>query len=273
MRRSVWRDASHREGAHEFPRAAAPVRRIVPGTAVPSRVVPFSERSAGPLEGAKGGMPDATRYIPALRFEALTRFYDPVVALTTREGTFKRRLLAQAALEPKQDVLDLGCGTGTLAIWAARAEPSAGVTALDGDPAVLTRARKKAERANVSIQFDQGLSYELPYSSQRFDRVLSSLFFHHLLPADKERTLAEVLRVLRAGGELHIADWGRPTTRLMRVLFFSVQLLDGFPNTRQHVAGELPLLLQSSGFEQVAVRAELATLYGTLALYSARKPA
>ncbi len=218
-------------------------------------------------------MANATRYVPALRFEALTRFYDPVVALTTRERSFKRRLLAQAALEPKHGVLDLGCGTGTLAIWAAQAEPSARVTALDGDPTVLARARRKAERANVSIQFDQGLSYDLPYSSQSFDRVLSSLFFHHLLPTDKERTLAEVIRVLRAGGELHIADWGRPTSWLMRWLFFSVQLLDGFPNTQQHVAGELPSLLESSGFEQVAVRAELATLYGTLALYSARKPA
>jgi ubiquinone/menaquinone biosynthesis C-methylase UbiE len=218
-------------------------------------------------------MPNATHYVPALRFEALTRFYDPVVALTTRERSFKQRLLAQAALEPKHEVLDLGCGTGTLAIWAAQAEPSARVTALDGDPTVLKRAREKAERADVSIQFDQGLSYELPYASQSFDRVLSSLFFHHLLPADKERTLAEVFRVLRAGGELHIADWGRPTSSLMRLLFFSIQLLDGFPNTQQHVAGELSLLFQSSGFDQVAVRAEFATVYGTLALYSARKPA
>lgn len=68
---------------------------------------------------------EESRYVPALGYPWLTALYDPVVALTTRERTFKERLVAQARLAPGMDMLDLGCGTGTLAIRARpRAVPS-----------------------------------------------------------------------------------------------------------------------------------------------------
>jgi SAM-dependent methyltransferase len=85
-------------------------------------------------------------YIPALRFRWLTAVYDPVVALTTRERTFKHRLLSQAQIEPGMRVLDLGCGTGTLAVWLKQRTPAAEVVGLDADPAVLALARRKATR-------------------------------------------------------------------------------------------------------------------------------
>lgn len=88
----------------------------------------------------------------------------------------------------------------------------------------------------------------------------------------KERTARELFRVLKPGGELHVADWGRPTNALMRGLFFSIQLLDGFGNTRDNVAGKLIALFEQAGFVQVAQRRTFGTIYGTLALYSAVKP-
>lgn len=64
-------------------------------------------------------------YVPALRFDRLTRVYDPLVRLTTRERTFKDRLLDQAEIGATDRVLDLGCGTGTLAIQAKQRHPQA----------------------------------------------------------------------------------------------------------------------------------------------------
>ena len=107
-------------------------------------------------------------------------------------------------------MLDLGSGSGTLAVWAKQATPGVRIRGLDGDPAIIAQAVRKAARAGVEIPFDEGLSYDLPYEDASFDRVLSSLFFHHLVLRDKERTIAEIARVLRPGGELHVADWGAP---------------------------------------------------------------
>ncbi|MDS4016068.1 MAG: class I SAM-dependent methyltransferase [Candidatus Accumulibacter sp.] len=149
-------------------------------------------------------------YVPALGFHALTPFYDFIVGTTTRELTFKTALIAQAGISPRHTVLDLACGTGTLSIWAKQACPDADITGLDGDPAILAQARRKAERAGLAMRFDRAMSDALPYEDAHFDRVLSSLFFHHLEPEEKQRTASECFRVLRPGGEFHVADWGKP---------------------------------------------------------------
>src|SRR3712207_3623938 len=91
-------------------------------------------------------------YVPALGIDRLTRLYDPIVRVTTRERTFKRRLLDQAAIVPGDRVLDLGCGTGTLALWAKRREPRAEVTGVDGDPAILEQARAKIAHEGADVR-------------------------------------------------------------------------------------------------------------------------
>ena len=216
-------------------------------------------------------MPD--RYVPALGFRWLTPFYDAVVRLTTRERTFKQALLEQANLSSEQDVLDLACGTGTLTIWASQRVPGLRLTGLDGDADVLARARAKAQAAGLEIAFDEGLSTSLPYPDHRFDRALSSLFFHHLDRDSKQRTLAQVFRVLKPGGELHVADWGRAANPVMRAAFVSIQLLDGFDNTADNVKGLLPEFMRAAGFMNVAETRRLSTMWGTLSLYRAIKPA
>jgi SAM-dependent methyltransferase len=117
-----------------------------------------------------------TEYIPALRFRVLTGLYDPLVRLTTRERRFKRQLLERAGVRPGERVLDLGCGTGTLALAAKRAQPEAIVIGLDADPAILDRARRKSEEAGAEITFADGVSTELPFADASFDIVLSTLF-------------------------------------------------------------------------------------------------
>ncbi|NQD37951.1 class I SAM-dependent methyltransferase [Permianibacter sp. IMCC34836] len=211
-------------------------------------------------------------YVPALGFRFLTGLYDPVLRWTTRERRFKRALLAQARLQPDWRVLDLACGTGTLSIMAKQAEPRLAITGIDADSDVLARAVRKATRMGVEIPFQQGLATRLPYADASFDCVLSSLFFHHLVPDQKRLALAEVFRVLRPGGELHIADWGKANNALMRILFYSVQWLDGFSPTADHVAGRLPDYIREAGFNPVRVGRGYDTIYGSLALLYAIRP-
>ncbi len=212
------------------------------------------------------------QYVPALGFHWLTPFYDAVVGATTREKTFKKALIQQAGFRTGHNVLDLACGTGTMTLWVKQAHPDIEVIGVDGDERILGMARKKAEKAGLALQFDQALSFELPYPENHFDRVISSLFFHHLVWKDKQRTAAELFRVLKPGGELHVADWGRAANPLMRALFFFIQLLDGFENTRDNVSGRLEELFAAAGFHQVTQTRTYSTIFGTMALYSAVKP-
>ena len=143
---------------------------------------------------------------------------------------------------------------------------------VDVDSAVLSLAARKAEQAAVSVQFDEAMSYDLPYSDAHFDRVVSSLFFHHLSWEDKGRTVQEIYRILRPGAQLHVADWGKATNIVTRGLFVSIQLLDGFKNTQDNVTGKLIELFEHVGFVEVSQRQTFSTIFGTMALYSADKP-
>lgn len=210
-------------------------------------------------------------YIPALRFHWLTPYYDAVVGITTRERTFKQALIKQACIEPGMRVLDLACGTGTLTVWIKQVHTQAEVIGVDGDRNILKLAIKKSKKANVDVQFDCAMSDKLPYSSSHFDRVVSSLFFHHLSWENKQRTVLEIYRVLKPDAEVLIADWGKPSNFLMSILFLFVQLLDGFKNTQENKSGKLIELLEYGGFKDTKQLQSFNTIFGTLVLYSAKK--
>jgi SAM-dependent methyltransferase len=211
-------------------------------------------------------------YVPALAFGRLTGLFDPFIRVTTRERRFRERLLDQAALAGGQRVLDVGCGTATLAIMVKQREPSAEVVGLDADSAILERGRAKAARAGVDVQLDEGMSFDLPYEDASFDRVLSTLFFHHVKPDAKERTAREIVRVLRPGGELHVADMGKPVDPLQAALFAFFRRFDGDEETRDHARGRLPHFLERGGLSDTRTHGTMRTLFGTLTFYSARRP-
>jgi ubiquinone/menaquinone biosynthesis C-methylase UbiE len=209
----------------------------------------------------------------ALRYAWLTSVYDPVVRWTCRETKFKAELVRQAGLSPGDLVLDLACGTATLTILMKESCPGADIIGLDGSEQILETARKKAAGAGVELSFFQALSYEMPFEDARFDRVVSSLLFHHLNRDHKQLTLEDVYRVLKPGGELHVADWGKAPNAFFRAAFGVVQLLDGFVTTRDSIAGMLPDYMEKAGFNQVAETSRVLTPLGSVSLYKAVKPA
>lgn len=210
-------------------------------------------------------------YIPALRYSWLTNLYDPVMKWTMRENTFKRQLVEQAGIKPGNRLLDLGCGTATLTLLIKQRHPQTEVFGLDGDQQVLKLARIKAAERGLTVTLDHGAADAVPYPDNTFDRVFSSLLFHHLTRENKKRALTEAFRILRPGGELHIADWGKSQNGVMRIAFLLVQLLDGFKTTTDNVNGLLPTLIEEAGFAQVQQTISYATIFGTLSLHKAQK--
>jgi len=208
-------------------------------------------------------------YIPALRFGWLTTLYDPVVRWTMREAVFKRRLVEQACLRSGHRVLDLGCGTGTLAILLKQAHPDAFVVGLDGDPKILELARSKVRTAGLDIGLDCGMADALPYPDGSFDRVVSSLVLHHLTRDAKLRALREIARILKPGGELHVADFGKPHNALM---YCSSLIMRHFEEVSDNIEGLLPEMIREAGFEEIHETVRDMTVFGTLSLCGARKP-
>lgn len=209
------------------------------------------------------------RYIPAARWRVFSRLYDPILALTMREGRFRRAMLERvdADLPARGTALDLGCGTGTFALALAERRPDAEVIGVDGDAEILEIAKKKPGAS--AIRWKEGLAQEVPAEDGSADVVTISLVLHHLLPDDKRRALAEIRRVLKPGGRLHIADWGRPTDPLMSAVFYIAQAIDGFDRTADHRAGRLPVFVEEAEFEAPERYGSLRTGFGSLELLTA----
>jgi len=209
-------------------------------------------------------------YVPALGFDWLTRFYDPLLALTLREKTLKGRLIDQAGIAPGHGVLDVGCGTGTLAILAKTRQPRARVVGLDGDPGVLEIAREKIARAGVDVELREGLANAEPtFEPASFDRILSSLVLHHLTTEQKREALAAMHRWLRPAGELHVLDFGPQGNVLLALLARGVGWLDGATRLRDNWEGRLPDLMRAAGFARADELGRAITPFGSVSFYKA----
>lgn len=208
-------------------------------------------------------------YVPAAGWRVFTRLYDPVLARTMREKRFRAAMLRRVEndLPPGGTAVDVGSGTGTFALALKERRPDAQVIGVDGDEEILGLAQ--AKRGAAAIEWRQGLAQELPLGAGSADVVTTSLMLHHLLPGDKRKALAEMKRVLRPAGRLHVADWGRPRDPLMSGLFYAVQVADGFERTADHRAGRLPSFIEAAGFGAVEPYGLIRTGFGVVELLSA----
>jgi ubiquinone/menaquinone biosynthesis C-methylase UbiE len=148
-----------------------------------------------------------------------------------------------ARIQPGEQVLDVGCGTGTLAMEVSRRVGREGsVVGVDPSIEQIARARSKAVQCNVPVEFQIGVIEHLAFPDQTFDVVLSTLMMHHLPAPLKRQGLAEITRVLKPGGRLIIADFKPKKERKGQAARF-------------HAGGssmqDLAAMVADAGFEQL----------------------
>jgi ubiquinone/menaquinone biosynthesis C-methylase UbiE len=141
--------------------------------------------------------------------------YDLLVGLLSLGGerTYREKTLELARLRAGESVLDVGCGTGTLAIAAKRRVGPAGkVFGIDASPEMIARAHKKAKKAAADVVFENAFVESLPFPDATFDVVLSTTMLHHLPDKARRQCLHEVARVLKPAGRLLAVDFGGPVS-------------------------------------------------------------
>ncbi len=137
--------------------------------------------------------------------------YDLLLWLISRgrERAFRQKQLDLASIVPGQSILDVGCGTGTLAIEAKRRVGLSGkVYGIDASPEMIARAKRKAKTAGLDLMFDTAAVEAIPFPDASFDVVLSTVMLHHLPDEARHRGILEIRRVLKPGGRLLAVDFG-----------------------------------------------------------------
>ena len=207
-------------------------------------------------------------FVPAAGHHWALPLYDPLVKLL-RFDERRARLFQRVELRPGQDVLDIGCGTGTLAVALARRNPGVHVTGVDPDGKALAIARRKARRARVEVRLLLGRSEDLPYADASFDHVFSSFMFHHLDQHEKRATLRQVQRVLRPTGAFHMLDF-RAERRPRRALGRALDVLRATPKLRGQLEPDVEAMLREGGFLEPVVETQRHWLFGAVSYYRAR---
>ena len=178
------------------------------------------------------------------RYDLMEWFIDAFV-FHGQVRQLRQRTADLARLQPGDAVLDVGCGTGTLAMEVARRLGRAGrVAGIDPGTEQIARARAKAARRNAPIEFQIGVIEQLPFPDQTFDVVFSTLMMHHLPAPLKRQGLAEIARVLKPGGRLVIADFTHKKERAGQAARF-------------HAGGsrmpDLAAIVSEAGFEHLEI--------------------
>ena len=197
--------------------------------------------------------------------------YDFLLWLAFPEKKIKNAFISSVEFSPSEDVLDFGCGTGTLLLMLKRKHPEIKLTGMDISPQMIHLAASKIKKAGSDIHVHVYDGKRLPFNENSFDKIISSFVFHHLSTSFKSVILKDILRVLQPGSKLYIVDFGKSKTFYNKILFQIIRHLDGFDNTSVNAKGLMPEFIKAAGFAKLEEGRAYNTIWGTVYTWVATK--
>jgi ubiquinone/menaquinone biosynthesis C-methylase UbiE len=210
-------------------------------------------------------------FIPALGFQWLSGIYDLIFRIFLPEKKLRGRLAEELNPKDGDEILEFGYGTGQNLVVVYARNKNIRLSGIDIDPAIRQIAAHRIKRKNIPVALELYDGKTFPFPDNSFDKIYSCLVFHHLAAVSKLHCLKEMNRILKPGGQLVICDWGRARSGLMRFVYYSVQLLDGFRTTEDNVKGLIPRFMGEADFANIKESGFINTAIGTLSYYCAAK--
>lgn len=213
-------------------------------------------------------MPGSQSYTPPAGHHFLTPFYDLGVRFSTREMVWRNALVELISPKDEDVLLDIGAGTGSLAVYLARRNAATRYFGIDPDQHAIEIARAKARRAGIEAEFARKLFAADAIADWPTPNLATLCLVLHQVPLDEKlRLLREIHAVLQPGGRLYIADYGEQRSWLMRKLFrATIQKLDGMADTQPNADGILITLMSKAGFSDVCELRKINTITGSISI-------
>ncbi len=194
--------------------------------------------SSKDFHGIKGGYLNA---IAPVTYDAVTRFAAP-----PNESKLRQKAILAIKDKPQQ-ILDLGCGTGSSTLMLKQAFPKSKVIGLDISPYMLIMAEDKAKKANLTINWQQGLAEATNFQDGEFDLISIAFLFHETPVEISQAILRECMRLLKPGGQIIILDGNQQRLRHTNWL---IELFHE-PYSQVYAAENIDDWMQGLGFKAI----------------------
>ncbi|OJU10638.1 MAG: hypothetical protein BGN88_15095 [Clostridiales bacterium 43-6] len=198
------------------------------------------------------------------QMEKMVDTYDSYMQKITfgRENKLREMTIDLANIKPGDNVLEIGCGTGTLTLEAKRKSgPSGKVCGIDIIPGMVERSQQKAAQANMDVMFQLGSIDNIPFPDDQFDAVMCSFMIFHMSETVRRKGIEEIFRVLKPKGQIVVLDLNLPIRRVPRAL---MKMFLGF--MFKHDLKELLPIMESIGFSDLELEQVKFRVFGMPAI-------
>jgi len=215
----------------------------------------------------------ASGFLDWIRFRFAKLLHDAFFIVMVRDRSWQEPLIASLSPEATNRILDFGPGSSSTAVALAVRYPEATFVGAEPDPKAVEKARRRIARhqiANITV-IEAPLHDRLPFQAGSFDKIVCVLTLHDRLPDEKLGIAKEMMRVLRRGGTLHVADYDRPDTPGERGVLEFTRYISGAAAAEPHISGSWTGFLAKAGFSGVRRQSSHSIGIGRISVVKAQK--